>query len=276
MKTTRRSMIQATLATAATFVARPVLPAEPPPSAAPLRMQRLSWAGVRIETGEASIFIDPWTNKAAFDGDWPRPIVPITASTKRRAVLITHLHNDHFDAAAIKELFADGGQLFCLDSVAATVASKGITTRAAAVYQPQTFADAVMIAIPAADGFGDVQQVSWIVKAGGRTIIHCGDTIWHSGFDVTGRVYGPFDVAFMPINGAMIHGRPIDVDVPFTLTPLQAANAAALLRAKRIVPIHYGVSSAEYREQEAAVETVTKLATAKGIAVSAVAEGEWV
>ena len=45
---------------------------------------------MRIETGEASIFIDPWTNKAAFDGDWPRPIVPITASTKRRAVLITH------------------------------------------------------------------------------------------------------------------------------------------------------------------------------------------
>jgi L-ascorbate metabolism protein UlaG (beta-lactamase superfamily) len=275
MKTTRRSMIQATLATAATFIAKPPLFAEAAPAAAMLRIQRLSWAGVRIETGEASIFIDPWTNKAAFDGDWPRPIVPITASTKRRAVLITHLHNDHFDAAAVKELFAEGGQLFCLDSVAATVASKGITTRPAPVYQPQTFADAVMIPVPAADGFGDI-QISWIVKAGGRTIIHCGDTIWHSGFDVTGRTYGPFDVAFLPINGVMIHGRPIDVDVPFTLTPLQAANAAALLHAKRIVPIHYGVSSADYREQEAAMATVTKLAAAKGIAVSAVAEGEWV
>jgi len=272
MTTTRRAMIQASLATTIAAFAKPAARAETQPET---RMQRLSWAGVRVETGEASIFIDPWTNTAAFDSDWPRPVVPIAASTKRRAALITHIHNDHFDAAAIKQLFADGGQLFCLDTVAATIASKGIVTRPSPLFQPQTFGNAVLIPVPAADGFGDVQQVSWIVKTTGSTIIHCGDTIWHGGFEIIGRAYGAFDVAFLPIKGVVIHGRPIDVATPSTLTPEQAVDAAALLRARRIVPIHYGVTNAGYEERKHALETVKSIAAARGIAVSAIAEGEW-
>src|SRR5206468_3606761 len=115
--------------------------------------QRLSWAGVRMEAPESTLFIDPWTAKANWGGSWPRDIITPVASAKRRAVLITHIHNDHFDAAAVKQLFADGGQLFCLDNVAAAVASKGISVvRPVELFHPETFCDFTFIPVPAADG----------------------------------------------------------------------------------------------------------------------------
>jgi L-ascorbate metabolism protein UlaG (beta-lactamase superfamily) len=55
------------------------------------------------------------------------------------------------------------------------------------------------------------------------------------------RAYGPFDAAFLPINGARQRdGRFIDQGIPAVLTPSQAVAAAHLLRAKLIVPIHFG------------------------------------
>ena len=234
--------------------------------AQPLRIQRLSWAGVRLDAAQSTLFIDP-------KGDG----VPLAGGAKRRAVLITHIHNDHFDAPAVKQLLADGGAVFCLDVVAPVIASKGIVTRPVSLFHPESFGDFVFIPVPAADGFGDVEQVSWIVKAGGMNLIHCGDTIWHGGFDLIGRTYGPFDVAFLPINGVMIRGRAVDVDVPATMTPSEAVAAAAMLRAKRVVPIHYGLTGDDdYREQPDAVGALQKSAAAKGVRVEIVPEGGWV
>ena len=237
------------------------------------RIQRLSWAGVRIEGPQSTLFVDPVSSKEIWDGK--REVVPIEATSKRRAVLITHLHNDHFDAKAIKTLLADGGQLFCVDTMAAVAASKGIVTRPVPMYQPETFGDFVFIPVPAADGFGDA-QVSWIIKSGAWTIIHCGDTIWHSGFDRLGRAYGPFDIALLPVNGVVVRGRPVDVDVPATMTPAQAVAAAQLLRAKVLVPIHYGASDDDYREVPDAAHEAEKAGAAKGVPVHVVREGDWI
>ncbi|MBV8518033.1 MAG: MBL fold metallo-hydrolase [Acidobacteria bacterium] len=272
-----RRAFSSTLVAGAAAMASPLRLAAATPAAAvaPLRIQRLSWAGIRLETPETTLFIDPWTSKAAWGGTWPRPIVPLEASSKRRSVLITHLHNDHFDAAALKLLLAEGGAVFCLDKLAPVVASKGLVARPVELFHPEAFGDFVFIPVSAADGFGET-QVSWIVKAAGMNLIHCGDTVWHSGFELDGRAYGPFDVAFLPMNGAVIRGRPIDVDVPATMTPTQAVAAALLLRAKLVVPIHYGVSEDDYREEPNAIEETKQLAAAKGVAVRFVDEGEWV
>ena len=70
----------------------------------PLRVQRLSWAGVRLEAPGLSLFFDPWSNTGAWDGAWVAPVVPIEASSARRFALISHAHNDHFDAAALEAL----------------------------------------------------------------------------------------------------------------------------------------------------------------------------
>ena len=72
-------------------------------------------------------------------------------------------------------------------------------------------------------------------------LFHGGDTQWHGDLVDVARAYGPFDVAFLPINGARQQvGRYVDQGIPAVLTPSQAVAAAQLLRAKMIVPIHFG------------------------------------
>ena len=72
------------------------------PEAPTLAARRLSWAGVRLELGDRTLLIDPWISPEIWDGAWTMPVVPIEVATKGRNVLITHLHNDHFDPAAVR------------------------------------------------------------------------------------------------------------------------------------------------------------------------------
>ncbi len=98
-----------------------------------------------------------------------------------------------------------------------------------------------MAAVRASDATGD-EQVSWIVSAGGKTVIHAGDTMWHGAWWKTGKAHGPIDVAFLPVNGAVINfpwTQP-PASAPAVLTPEQAVDATAALEAGRLVPIHYG------------------------------------
>src|SRR3569623_969626 len=100
----------------------------------------------------------------------------------------------------------------------------------------------------------EVGDVSLFVDGGGRRIIHCGDTAWHSGWWTTARAYGPFDVAFLPINGfrqqAGLFRR---IEQPMSLTPEQAVQAGRILGARQVVPIHYGNSgNPDYVEERSA------------------------
>ncbi|MDF2683675.1 MAG: hypothetical protein K0R47_4865, partial [Brevibacillus sp.] len=95
-------------------------------------------------------------------------------------------------------------------------------------------------AAPSVDGVGDV-QVAWIVEGAGRRVIHCGDTLWHGYWWKMAQSFGPFDAAFLPVNGAVLEmpGR-LPSAQPICLTPEQAISAATILGAKTLVPIHYG------------------------------------
>jgi L-ascorbate metabolism protein UlaG (beta-lactamase superfamily) len=101
-------------------------------------------------------------------------------------------------------------------------------------------------AIPAADGTGD-PQVSWLVEAGGRRLLHLGDTLFHGWWWRISERFGAPDVVCAPINGARLtfpHRRPAST-LPGVMDPEQAALAAELLRAGRLVPMHYGAYEAE-------------------------------
>ena len=98
-----------------------------------------------------------------------------------------------------------------------------------------------LTALPAVDGTGD-PQVSWLLEADGRRVLHLGDTMWHGWWWRIRERYGPPDVVLAPINGARLtlpHRRPAS-PLPGAMDPEQAALAAQLLQAERLVPIHYG------------------------------------
>lgn len=243
-----------------------------------LKIQRLSWAGLKLVNGQTTVFIDPWVSPETLNGAWKDPIVPIQVETPGRAVLITHLHNDHFDPKAIGAVFEKSpGVVVCHAKVADTVASRGFRVRALDLYEPLVLGDFTVAPVPAVDGFGE-DQVSWVVTAGGRRVIHCGDTLWHGWWWKTGRQYGPFDAAFLPINGVVIKegAQEPASDLPVVMSAEQAVAAGIVLGAKLLVPIHYGVRDpASYVEDPKAESSLLEIARGRKLPVELVKPGEW-
>jgi L-ascorbate metabolism protein UlaG (beta-lactamase superfamily) len=248
----------------------------PAESMAALRAQRLSWAGVKLELPTITLFIDPLTNSGVWGDAMKDPIIPAISSTKERHVLVTHLHPDHFNIESVKKILADDSNVVCLMDSAAMAASRGVRVRAAKLWEPIFLGDFTVTAVPSVDGYDD-PQVAWIVAGGGKKIIHCGDTMFHGGYWKIGRQHGPFDAAFLPINGAKFRWRPPQSEVPAVMTPEQAVAAAVVLGAKLAIPIHYGMSGLEaYEEYSNAESAFIDYAARRKLPIEIVKPGEWV
>ncbi len=264
---------------AAALAASSVLPARfvggqetPAPT---LKAQRLAWAGVRLQLGKSALFIDPLISPEVWGKALPDPLVPVEGVEGARYVLITHRHNDHFDRKAAKSALGEAGTFVCTPDAAPAAAAAGLRVRPVALYEPALLGDFTATPVPAADGSGD-PQVSWVVSGGGRRIIHCGDTLWHGHWWQIGRQHGPFDAAFLPINGALFLDRKPPSGIPAVMTPDQAVAAAAVLGARLIVPIHYGVVGDEtYAEVAGAEAALLKAAGRRGVGVEIVKPGDW-
>lgn len=244
-----------------------------PVRSAPPGVQRLNWAGIRIVASSNEILVDPVVTDI-WNGDSPHPIVTPEAGEKRRYALITHTHGDHFDVPGLKSLLGDRGRVVCHASDAAYVGSRGLTVIGLEPGQTLERSDFTATPLPAADGLGSM-QVTWIITTGGKRFIHCGDSLWHGKLRQWGQVFGPFDAAFLPINGAVQRSDPPS-EVPLSMTPQQAVDAALLLRARKLLPIHYGFHApGEYEEFPDAIERVAETAERRGMPVVWLQPGDW-
>ncbi|WP_342377381.1 MBL fold metallo-hydrolase [Myxococcus stipitatus] len=273
----RRDFLRATLSLAAGAVLLPpgTGRAAKPDEGTQLRARRLAWAGVQLQLGKDSLFLDPLLDPAVWGPALKDPLVPLEAGDGGRFVLVTHRHPDHFDRMAVRQILGDTGTLVCSPDTAVVAASAGFRVRTAPLYEPLLLNDFTVTAVPAADGYGD-QQVSWVVSGGGRRIVHCGDTLWHGAWWHIGRQLGPFDAAFLPINGARFGWRKPVSDVPGVLTPEQAVAAAAVMEARLLVPIHYGITpSDDYREVPDAEAQLLAAAKKRKVNVELARPGEW-
>lgn len=267
-----------TLAASALLPASPLAAAAATVAAAPaktLRVQRLAWAGIRLQSPESTTFIDPLVDPEFWGAALGDRMVPVDDAPGDARVLVTHAHGDHFDPKAVRQALARGGSLVHPAGTGPLQAPEGARARPAATWEPMMLGDFDCMAVPAVDGYGD-PQVSWVVSAGGRRIFHGGDTLWHGEWWRIGRQYGPFDAAFLPINGASFGWRKPVSGQPGVLTPEQAVAAATILRARRLVPIHYGVSGIpEYIEVEDAVGRVKRAVQGRDLELALLAPGEW-
>jgi L-ascorbate metabolism protein UlaG (beta-lactamase superfamily) len=246
------------------------------PATPVLRAQRLAWAGVRLELPSAVICVDPLISTQVWGVALKDPLIPFTAGPDTRSVLVTHLHPDHFDPPAITQIVGTTGTVICDARVAPSVASRGFRIRGLGLFEPAMVGDFTVTAVPAVDGYGD-PQVSWVVDGGGRRVIHGGDTLWHGWWWQVGRQLGPFDAAFLPINGARFAWRRPFAEVPSVMTAEQAVAAAVVLGAKRVVPIHYGVIGASgYQEDPKAEATLVEICTARRMPAQILQAGQWV
>jgi L-ascorbate metabolism protein UlaG (beta-lactamase superfamily) len=240
-----------------------------------MQYRHLGWAGVEFRAGAHRVLIDPLEHTEPLLGFLGAPRLPLTAAERlphvTTHVLLTHTHPDHFDPDAIRKHVSDAnGEVLVAESLADAVASHGLPVRPVRLGERHHIGPFVATPVPASDGFGDVQH-SWIVSTDGWRCFHGGDTIWHGHWSRIARDHAPIDVAFLPINGFV--GAPPGaprVDVPGSLTPHQAVEAAFLLGARSIVPIHHGVfhNPPMYVEWPDALGALTEAAARRGIVIA--------
>ncbi|MEU5698231.1 MBL fold metallo-hydrolase [Streptomyces aurantiacus] len=245
-----------------------------------LRLRRLGWAGVEIRLGGVTLLIDPLENTGPLEpvmGRPRRPLPPVDAPAGTHA-LITHVHPDHYDRELIARL-AGSGTVGCHAPTASTLAADGIAAEAQELGQPRRIGPLTVTPVASLDWRGsDCDQVAWIVEGAGARIIHCGDTMWHGNWWQIARDHGPFDVAFLPVNGVVARFEGYEANVPVTMTPEQAVEAAAALNATAACAIHYELfnNPPAYVEQSDIAERFGRAAGERGIVAHLVADGETV
>jgi L-ascorbate metabolism protein UlaG (beta-lactamase superfamily) len=87
--------------------------------------------------------------------------------------------------------------------------------------------------------FGDTNRSAWggfVVAGGGVTLYHAGDTGWFSGFQLIAERFPAIDLALLPI-GAY---APAWFMEPHHMNPEQAIDALFELKARAMVPMHWG------------------------------------
>ena len=223
-----------------------------------MRVRWLGWAGVEIEEQGERIVVDPLEDAAAVF-EWigesaasmPRPDV-LAPRAGALAGLVTHLHRDHADAAAlVAALSTDasvyepqgygGGRSEQLATAQADqeLRAAELERKPTAPWTSMTIGPFAVTALPAVDGTGD-PQVSWLIEARGKRVLHLGDTMFHGWWWRVTERFGAPSAVFAPINGARVsfpHRRPAS-PLAAVMDPEQAALAAELLQADQLVPIH--------------------------------------
>jgi L-ascorbate metabolism protein UlaG (beta-lactamase superfamily) len=254
----------------------------------------LGWAGVEVEHEGQTVVIDPLADPGAtFAGlgdaaaDVELPAVVPAAAGRAVAGLLTHLHRDHGDAEALAAALAPGGVVLhpaasedgnlALAQAEHELRAAGLERRTVGPWESVAVGPFTCTALPAVDGLGD-PQVSWLVAAGDRRVLHLGDTVFHGAWWQMARRTGPFDVVFVPINGAVVdfpHQQPPS-PLPSAMEPEQAAVAAELLGAAAVVPMHYGGFAFEpyYRPVDDARGRFERAARGNPYRVAVLAPGE--
>jgi L-ascorbate metabolism protein UlaG (beta-lactamase superfamily) len=224
-----------------------------------MRLTWLGWAGAELEEDGATVVIDPLQDAGAvfaYLGDQAAGMVmpEVVAPSAGRAVtgLVTHLHRDHADAAALKAALRPDAPVLeppgqgedRVDHLALAQAHReltaaGLDRRRLAPWESVTIAPFTLTALPAVDGIGD-PQVAWLVETDRTRVLHLGDTMFHGYWWRIARRHGPFDAVLAPVNGAVLslpHRQPPSPS-PAAMDPDQAAAAARILGARLAIPIH--------------------------------------
>ena len=265
-----------------------------------MKVRWLGWAGLEIEADGASVVIDPLEDPGATfaalgDGARDVQLPPVVAAEARRTAvggMVSHLHRDHADSGALAAAMApgatvhepawpggDGAENLALAQANAELERSGLARRQVEQWETADAEPFAITPLPAVDGLGD-PQVSWLVEAGGRRVLHLGDTIFHGYWWRMARRHGPFDLVFVPINGAVIdfpHLQPPSV-LAAAMEPEQAALAGDLLGARTVVPMHYDGYGIDpwYRPIDDAAGRFRAAATGRSYAARVLNPGETV
>ena len=211
---------------------------------------KISWHGqscIRIITNtDQTILFDPYITG--------NPTSDLNAETvEADVIIITHAHNDHIgDTEAIAK--RTNALIIANVEIANYFSNKGYRTHGMQMGGKHQFDFGLIKMTPAIHGStyeSDGLQltlglaVGIILSIENKTFYHAGDTALFSDMQLIGA-FKPIDIAFLPIGDN------------YTMGPEDAALAAELLAAKKVVPIHYNTFPLIHQDPEEFTKLLAK------------------
>jgi L-ascorbate metabolism protein UlaG (beta-lactamase superfamily) len=214
-------------------------PQPPEPSTSTFAIDSLTYIGhatTLVRLGEATVLTDPMLRRWLGPLRRQAPAPPPDLASVPDAVLVSHLHRDHLDLPSLRRVPATIPVV--LPRGAAEWARKAGAERVLEVGRGETVSigPIQVMAVPAAhDGRrgrrgGEIEALGYVIRGDGRTVYFAGDT------DLFDEMSGlpSLDLALLPVWG---WGPSVGAG---HLNPETAARAAAILRPRLAVPIHWG------------------------------------
>lgn len=188
-----------------------------------MRLTYLGHSSVLCETDDHTLLIDPFISG--------NPLASVAADElSPDYIFITHAHGDHVgDAVSIAK--RSGAKVIAIVEICRTLSREGVDTHGMNIGGFYSFPFGRLKLTPAwhsssfDDGRYGGMPTGLVLEVDGKRVYHAGDTSLFGDMKLIGAL--GLDLAFLPIGGN------------FTMDPEEALEAAKLLGAKRIVPIHY-------------------------------------
>lgn len=185
--------------------------------AGPIKITPIRHASLMIEAGGNIIHVDPWS-QGNYDGLPPADVI-----------LITDIHSDHMDPQAILRISKENTVIFAPEAVAKTVTKASVIRNG----ETKTFGKWTIEAVPmynltrgpsAGQLYHDKGRGNgYVITFGKKRIYIAGDTEGTPEMKALQNI----DVAFVPMN------------LPYTMTPQEAATAVRAFHPRVVFPYHY-------------------------------------
>jgi L-ascorbate metabolism protein UlaG (beta-lactamase superfamily) len=212
-----------------------------PPETGKVRVTWIGHASFFLQFAGHSVIVDP--NWAKWHGPVKRqrqPGLDLHGVPEVDLVLVTHAHFDHLHKPSLKILKAREGIVVPRGSATLVKRLGFPATHEMKIWDALNFTEMEVIHTPShhwgARFIHDTHRDygGYIVRAGGKSVFHCGDSAYFDGFTEIGKRC-EIDIALMPIGA---YGSPSGRDVH--MNPEEAVRAFADLGAKAMIPMHYG------------------------------------
>ncbi|MDO7173949.1 MBL fold metallo-hydrolase [Mariniflexile sp. AS56] len=215
---------------------------------------RMVWFGhssFLLQMEHKNILIDPMFGKVAaphpllganrFNTEFP---LEVDKLPQIDAVIFSHDHYDHLDYETVLKIKDKTGHFFVPLGVGAHLEAWGVPkTKITELdwWQETTFGDLTFACTPAQHfsgrSFNNAQSTlwcSWVIQSKTENIYFSGDSGYAPHFKEIGDKYGPFDLALMEC------GQYNNMWADIHMMPEETAQAGLDVKAKKIMPIHWG------------------------------------